>query len=380
MPIAKTPRAQIHYRFDGPEGAPVLVLSTSVGTSLGLWDGVVPELARYLRVLRYDYRGHGGSPAVPGPYDIAALGQDVLDLLDGFGIARASLCGISLGGMLTMWLAAHAPERVDRIVPACTSPGGMRIAAAMRERAALVRAQGTAPVLGALPGRWFTPGFAQAHPDEVARIVAQVAAATPEGYAMCCEIVAALDLRADLARIAAPALIIAAREDLTSPPADALALAEAIPGAAVTVLADAAHIACVEQPRRFAAAVLDHVLGTAAERGRAVRSAVLGAAHVEAAAAPAFGADFQDFLTRYAWGDVWSRPGLDRRMRSALAIAMLIARGRFDELALHLRGGIRNGLTPTEISEILLQSAIYCGVPAANAAFAVAQRILTKDD
>lgn len=379
MPIFKTPRAQIHYRFDGPETGPVLVLSTVVGTSLGMWDSVVPELARYLRVLRYDYRGHGGSPPVSGPYGIDALGQDVLDLLDGFGIARASLCGISLGGMVTLWLAAHAPDRVDRIVPACTAAvfhGG----AALRERAAAVRAQGIAPVLGPLAGRWFTPGFRQAHPDEVARIIAQIGAASPESYAVTCEIVAGLDLRADLPRITAPTLVIAGREDIGATPADALAIAELIPGAAVTVLAGAAHIASVEQPQRFAAAVLDHVLGTTAERGRHVRSAVLGTAHVESAGASAFGADFQDFLTRYAWGDVWSRPGLDRRMRSALAIAMLVARGRFDELALHLRGGIRNGLTPAEISEILLQSAIYCGVPAANAAFAVAQRVLTKDE
>jgi 3-oxoadipate enol-lactonase/4-carboxymuconolactone decarboxylase len=379
MPMIATSRTELHYRLDGPASAPVIALATSLGASIALWDPIVPELAQHLRVLRFDYRGHGSSPPVPGPYTIADLGGDVIALLDGLGIARASVCGISLGGQVALWLAAHAPERVDRLVAACTA-AQFGTPAMYHERAQQVLANGVEPLLEGFVARWFTPRFAAARPDEVARILGLVAAVTREGYAGCCEAVGHADLRADLARIAAPTLVLAARHDATAPLAASLAIAEGIRDATVTVLPDAAHLACVEQPRRFAAAVLEHVIGPAYERGRAVQQAVLGPAQVDAIAAATAPAtvDFHDFVARYAWGEIWSRPGLDRRTRSAIAIATRVAQGRLDELALHLRGGIRNGLSAAEISEILLQSAVDCGVPAATAAFAIAQRVLEE--
>ncbi|MEV4089704.1 4-carboxymuconolactone decarboxylase, partial [Nonomuraea fuscirosea] len=150
-----------------------------------------------------------------------------------------------------------------------------------------------------------------------------------------------------------------------------------IPGATLVELPAAAHLANVDQPARVTQALLTHLPGPTGTR---VRREVLGDAHVDRAAArtTGFTRDFQDFITRYAWGEIWTRPGLDRRTRSCVTLTALVARGHLDELAMHVRAALRNGLTPDEIGEVLLQSAVYCGVPAANAAFAVAQRVLTE--
>jgi 3-oxoadipate enol-lactonase/4-carboxymuconolactone decarboxylase len=229
-----------------------------------------------------------------------------------------------------------------------------------------------------LLGRWFTPGFVDRRPDVAAAVTEMLAAARPEGYAGCCEAIAGADLHSALAEVTAPTLVLAGAADPVAPPGLALELAAAIPGAALTVLAGASHLANIEQPVRFGAAVVDHLVGTSVERGDATRRAVLGDAHVDRsdAARTAFNAPFSDFITRYAWGDIWARPGLDRRTRSFITLALLAGLGRTEELPLHVRGARRNGLSEAEISEVLLHVAVYAGVPAANSAFAVARRAL----
>jgi 3-oxoadipate enol-lactonase/4-carboxymuconolactone decarboxylase len=370
------------FRLDGPPGAPLLVLANSLGTTADMWAPQIPVLTTRFRVLRFEHRGHGGTPAPPGPYRLADLGGDVVDLLDHLGDARASVAGVSLGGMVGLWLAVHRPERVDRLVLACTA-AHLPTPASWADRAATVRAQGTGVLLSALLGRWFPPGFVAAHPETEASVAAMLAAAAPEGYAGCCEAIGAMDQRSDLGRVTVPTLVIAGAEDPVTPPAMALELADGIPGAGLLVLPGAAHLANLAATERFNAAVVDHVAGgTVAERGSQVRRQVLGDDHVDRAAEGSrpFSAPFTDLITRYAWGDIWTRPGLDRRTRSAITLAMLTALGRFDELALHVRGAVRNGLTPDEISEILLQSAVYCGVPAARNAFAVAEAVLAEGE
>jgi 3-oxoadipate enol-lactonase/4-carboxymuconolactone decarboxylase len=236
-------------------------------------------------------------------------------------------------------------------------------------------------LLDALMGRWFTPGFAARRP-ELARLVAgMLGTVDAEGYAGCCEAIGAMDQRDSLASIGAPTLIVAGAADPVVPPPVALAMQEGITGSSLVVLSGAAHLANIEQPERFTAAVFDHLAGPPVERGRRVRREVLGDAHVDRseAAATSFTAPFLDLITRHAWGDIWTRPGLDRATRSCITLAMLVALGRFEELPLHVRGARRNGLSPDQIGEVLLQSAVYCGVPAANSAFAVAQRILSED-
>lgn len=369
----------IHYRVDGPAAAPVLVLSNSLGTTAAMWEPQLPVLTARFRVLRYEHPGHGGAPAQPGPYRIDELGRGLLALIDGVGAATASVCGLSLGGMVALWVAAHAPERVDRLVLCCTAPA-LPPATAWEERAAAVRAGGTAPLIDALLGRWFTPGFTARRPDAEQAVRTMLAAAAAEGYAGCCEAIAAADLTPDLAAVRAPTLVLAGAADPVVPPSAAAALVEAIPGSSLVVLAGAAHLANIEQPERFTAAVVDHVAGPAGERGDRVRRAVLGDAHVDRAtrARTPFTEAFQDLITRVAWGEVWTRPGLDRKTRSCVTLAMLVALGRFDELPLHVHGALNNGLRADEIAEVLLQTAVYCGAPAANTAFAVARRTLDE--
>jgi 3-oxoadipate enol-lactonase / 4-carboxymuconolactone decarboxylase len=369
------------YRIDGPAGAPLVVLANSLGTTWAMWDPQLAALTARFRVLRYDQRGHGSSPSAPGPYTIEQLGGDVLQMLDASEAERASVCGLSLGGGIAMWLAAHAPRRIDRLVLCCTAPV-LPPAEQWTQRAATVRLSGPGVLLEALMDRWFTPGFPERRPDVARQVATMLGTADPEGYAGCCEAIAAMDEQADLASITAPTLIVAGAEDPVAPPAIAVAMLEQISGSSLVVLPRAAHLANMEQPERFTAAVVDHLAGSGVERGRQVRRHVLGDQHVDRseAARTAFTAPFQDLITRYAWGEIWSRPGLDRPTRSCITLAMLVALGRFDELALHVRGARRNGLSADQIGEVLLQTAIYCGVPAANAAFRVASQILADDD
>ncbi len=394
----------VHHQVDGPDGAPVLVLSGSLGSALEIWEPQVAALARHFRVVRYDLRGHGRSPVPPGPYEIADLGADLIALLDRLGVARAHLCGLSLGGMLSLWTAAHHPERVDRLIVCCTSallgPPEMWL-----ERATLVSARGTIAVADTVLSRWFTPALQQRDPALVARMRAMLVATPAAGYAACCGAIQRMDLRPDLAAIRAPALAIAGASDPSTPPAHLSRIASAIAGCRLAIIDGAAHLANVEQPERATALILEHLRGGSARSGSndaasndddrtkgatvsdsprdigmRIRRQVLGDAHVDRAVAETtpFTAAFQDFITRVAWGDVWARPDLDRRTRSCVTLAILTALGREAEIAMHVRAAMRNGLTPAEIGEVLLHTAVYAGVPAANRAFAIAQVVLDE--
>jgi 3-oxoadipate enol-lactonase len=249
---------ELHHTFAGPQDAGVVVLSNSLGTTLAMWEPQAAALARDHRVLRYDLRGHGRSPVPEAPYSIADLGSDLLALLDRNGIARASLFGVSLGGMVSMWVAAHAPERVDRLI-LCSTSAVMGPPESWTERAALVRREGTAAVADAVVARWFTPAFAAAQPDVVARIRGQLAATPAEGYAGCCEAIREMDQRPDLPAIAAPTLVIAAEGDPSTPPAHARTIAGLIPGARLEVLDRGAHLVNVEAPDVVNPLVLAHL-------------------------------------------------------------------------------------------------------------------------
>ena len=260
-------RARLAYELGGPEQAPVLVLGNSMGTTMAMWDDQLPALSGRFRVLRYDHRGHGASEAPPGPYRIEQLGDDLLGLLDELGLDRVSFCGLSLGGMIGIWLAANAPERVDRLVLCCTSakvdPGPYL------ERAARVRAGGTGSVAGEVVERWFTPAFRERAPETVARTVAMLAATPDEGYAGCCEAIAAMDLRDGLGSIAAPTLVIAGGDDPATPAPHAEAIVAAVAGAQLKVVPGAAHLANIEQPQQITRLLLDHLSPSATRPGAA---------------------------------------------------------------------------------------------------------------
>jgi 3-oxoadipate enol-lactonase / 4-carboxymuconolactone decarboxylase len=369
------------YTIEGPADAPLLVLANSLGTTGAMWEPQMAAWTARYRVLRFEHRGHGGTAAPAGPYRMDDLADDVIELLDHLGEPSASICGLSIGGMVALSLASRYPDRVDGLVLACTA-AQLPPPSAWTDRAAMVRADGTTGLRDALLGRWFTPGFVDRHPEVAAAVTEMLAAAAPEGYAGCCEAIAGTDLHGSLASVQAPTLVLAGAADPVAPPSMALELATGIPGAALTVLPGAAHLANIEQADRFTAAVIDHLSGLVTERGDATRRAVLGDAHVDRsnAARNTFSAPFSDFITRYAWGDIWTRPGLDRRTRSCITVALLAGLGRTEELPLHVRGARNNGLSDAEISEILLHTAVYAGVPAANSAFAVARRTLAEMD
>jgi 3-oxoadipate enol-lactonase/4-carboxymuconolactone decarboxylase len=370
------------HTIDGPDDAPVLVLGASLGTDGRMWEPQLPALTGRFRVVRYAHPGHGpgDAPVDRGPRTIDELGAGVLDLLDHLDVTRASLAGISLGGMVALWVAANAPDRVDRLALCCTA-AHLPPPEAWHERAAAVRAGGTGPLLETLLGRWFTPGFAGRRPDVEALVAGMLADADPEGYASCCEAIATLDLRDQLGKVRAPTLVLTGADDPVCPPATALALHEGIAGSALLTLPGAAHLANIERPEAFTRALVDHLAGDPFDRGMAVRRAVLGDDHVDRAVASTtpFTAPFQDLITRWAWGEVWTRPGLDRARRSCVTLAALVALGRFDELDMHVRAARRNGLSEEEIGEVLLQTAIYCGAPAARSAFEVAERVLADE-
>ena len=250
----------LHHRLEGPADAPVLVLANSVGSDLSMWDPQAAALGDRFRLLRYDHRGHGGSPVPDGPYSIADLGGDLLALLDRLELARVHLCGLSLGGMVGMWVAAHAPERVQRLVLCCTA-AHFPPRELWDERARVVRAEGMGALVDATMERWLTPGFRARAPEAEARLRATFLATAPEGYAGCCEAIRDMDLRPGLPGIAAPTLVLAGADDPATPPAWGAAIAEAIPDARLEVLTDAAHVATLEQPDALTAAVAEHLAG-----------------------------------------------------------------------------------------------------------------------
>jgi len=248
------------HRFDGPEDAPVLLLSNSLGTTHEMWDPQLAAFTRHFRVLRYDRRGHGRSPVQPGPCTIEEVAGDVVELLDTVGLDRVSYCGLSIGGMDAMWNAAHAPERIDRLVLCSTSPH-MPPRELWDERAATVREHGTEAVADGTMERWFSDEFRAAEPEVVARVRAMVASTPAEGYASCCEAIRDWDFRGELGRISAPTLVLSAAADPSTPPEAGRAIADGIQGASFAVLpAPTRHLSNWERPEEFATTVLEHLL------------------------------------------------------------------------------------------------------------------------
>jgi 3-oxoadipate enol-lactonase / 4-carboxymuconolactone decarboxylase len=385
VPFSTTNNRRLFYRLEGRDDKPVLVLSHSIGADQGMWAPQVPGLLSHFRVLRYDIRGHGASDVPKGDYSIEELGREVLGLADALKISEFAFCGLSLGGAIGQWLGIHAADRVSRLVLANTSPQfGPRANWDARRKAVLEG--GMAAVIDLVMQRFFSPETLT-RGDVYAQSVQSVILGTdPIGYIGCCAALRDMDHTQLLRQIRVPTLVIVGDRDVATPwSGHGEILAREIPKAKAIHL-PAAHISNLERPRSFTAALFGFLLQSGAgsaqsdllQAGFEVRRSVLGAEHVDRAVAAAteLNREFQELITRYAWGTIWTRPGLSRRTRRLLVLSMMAALGRWEEFRLHLSTGLMHELEPCDLKEVLLQVAVYAGVPAANTGFHIAAEIL----
>lgn len=363
MPFTLNGECRIYWRQDGRKDGPALLLIGPLGSDMSLWDRMVPALAERYCVLRMDLRGQGASDAGHASDRVSTLAQDMIAVLDAAGRTSAYLCGLSSGGIIAMATAIVAQERVDALVLACTSR-------AMH-----------APSPFAL----FTPGFAATH-SEIAKPVADdltranvavlSGAVPPEG-------------------IDTPTLVIGGARDAVTPFGEHGALLAAAIPHATTRLIDSGHIACLEAPSALAGEIIAFLADledggrqrvardTLNEAGSTTRRRILGDAYVERSLANMtdFNADFVAMAIRSNWGDVWSRPGLDQRVRRLIVLTITATRGCWDEFRLHVRLGLEQRiLTTDELKELLLQISVYAGIPIANKGFAEAAMIIAELD
>jgi 3-oxoadipate enol-lactonase len=256
----KADKARIFYRWDGAEGLPALVLSNSLGTTHAMWEAQIGTLTEHFRVLRYDSRGHGQSEVSPGPYDIALLARDVLALLDALELDRVRFCGLSIGGMVGIWLGAHAPGRLEQLVLSNTSAyiGSPEL---WNSRIETVRRSGMHALADTVIERWLTPRFRESNPETVRRIRDMLLTTPPEGYAACAAAVRDMDQRDLLTRIRTPTLVICGAQDPATPPEHGRFIAERIRGARITEL-DASHLSNVEAAPAYNRTLLEFLANT----------------------------------------------------------------------------------------------------------------------
>ena len=370
-----------HYKVEGTPNSPVLVFSNSLGTDLRMWDGVVTPLLPYFRIIRYDTRGLGQSEVTPSPYTVDELGRDVLELLNNLGIEKVHFCGLSMGGQIGQWLGIHHSHRLNKLI-LCNTAAQIGSAEGWNSRIELIRQEGMEAIWEGTRKVWFRDAFVQNNPDTINDLREMFLHNDVLGYSNCCAAVRDADFRAELHRIQVDTLVLAGDEDPATTVQDAEFLAEQIPQAGLKVL-PARHIPAIEQPEAFAAAMIEFIVGTSTfERGMHVRRTVLGNAHVDRATerTNAFTADFQAFISHYAWGEIWTRPGMSKHNRSLITLAMMIALNRKAEFKMHVKAALNNGVSVEEIKEVILQSGIYCGLPAANEAYHSAQEVLLENE
>lgn len=389
--------------FSADETKPLLVLGPSLGTSAeALYSHIAPLLTPYFRVLAWDLPGHGHTPTRRGEFSMHELAAGVRARIDAVAGPDTPFfyAGDSVGGAVGQQLLLDYPHRVLGAALMCT---GAKIGTeeSWGQRIELVKKSGTPAVVESSAKVWFAPGFIERHPDRATPLLHALQNADADGYAQVCGALAGFDVRQRLVDIFVPVLTIAGSEDKSTPPASLQLIADSVRDGHAVVLDGVAHLAPIEAPEKVAQLLREHFLsaddgqldsadvtasecslGEVYERGMTVRREVLGDAHVDRANAAMtdFTSDFQTMITRYAWGGIWARDGLDRRTRSFITLTAMVALGHHDELAMHVRAARTNGLTNDEIKELLLQCAIYCGVPAANTAFKIAQQVLDELD
>jgi 3-oxoadipate enol-lactonase / 4-carboxymuconolactone decarboxylase len=396
MPFLSLGGTRLYFRFEdrrAERNVPIVLLH-ALGTDARLWQPVWARLAEAAPVVALDLPGHGLSDAWPTTPTIEELAGAVLELVGHLKLPRALVVGLSVGGLLAQQIAHQAPEFVQGL---CLAATGLRIADPefWQARRRQVEQQGLASLLPKVLERWFGEHFLLQSEAEAQGYGRWLERMDPRGYLQLVALLATTDLSQQSAQLRVPTLVLSGADDLSTPPANGERLAQVIAGARFSVLADCGHLLSIEQPQAFADALLgfhrelcagspgapgaraSSGVPSAFERGLAIRRSVLGTAHVDRALQQQNNVDaaFQDYITRNVWGEVWARPGLERRQRHLLTIALLAGLGREEELALHLRSVANTGVTVDEVREALLQVAVYAGVPAANSAFRIAKQV-----
>jgi 3-oxoadipate enol-lactonase / 4-carboxymuconolactone decarboxylase len=370
----------MNYKIQGTPNSPVLIFSNSLGSEMMMWDELIPYLLPYFRVLQYDTRGHGKSPqTAEGGKTIAELGQDVINLMDNLSIETAYYCGLSMGGLIGQWLGINHPNRFKKIVLSNT---GAKIGNDERwnGRIATISQNGMQAIVDDTMERWFTEEFRENHPQRVAETKEMFLRSNVLGYSNCCCAIRDADFREQLQNLSVETLVITGDEDPVTNVEQAEFLVNQIPNASLKVL-HARHLAATELPKEYAEVLVDFLVGNSiSDHGMHVRRTVLGNAHVDRANNKIndFNADFQSFITKYAWGEIWTRPNLSKHNRSLITMAMLIALNRQAEFKMHVRAAFNNGVTVDEIKEVIMQSALYCGLPAANEAIHAAEEVFKE--
>ncbi len=388
MPLIRANGVDLFYDFTGPAEAPVVVFSNSLGTTLEMWDAQIRALSNRFRCLRYDTRGHGRSPVRDEALSIDDLADDCAGLLDALGIDKAHVVGLSLGGMTAQALAVRHPDRVASLVLMATA-AHLPSPDSWDQRARTVREQGMAALVDVVMQRWFTADTVALAPERVKPVRDRFESLDPRGYAVACLAIRDMDLRGRIGAVRVPTLVIAGEDDPATPIEMAEEIARLIPGAELTVVPEAAHLIALEQPdvvnlllesflTRCAGDVPVAAGGISFEEGLANRKSVLGVDHVQRSLENAgeFAGPWQDFITRNAWGEIWGDPTLPWKTRSLITLAMMVALHREEEFKLHVRPALRNGVSIEELRALLMQSAVYAGVPAANAAFRWVREVL----
>lgn len=371
----------LHYQLQGAKHLPLLVFSNSLGTDLRIWEPLLPLLASHYQFLRYDKRGHGLSACPAAPYTLAEHSNDLIGLLDGLQLSNVALCGLSVGGMIAQDVASRRPDLVSSLI-LCDTAHKIGPAQGWEDRIATITAHGLDSIADAVMQRWFAADFRTQQPNQLA-LWRNMLARTPEqGYIGTCAAIRDADLTQSSASITQPTLCIVGDQDGATPPALVESTAALIPGARFAMINNAGHLPCIEQPAQLAALIVDflktHTLPSSRfEQGMRVRRSVLGDAHVDRATAnrTEFDEPFQTFITEGAWGSVWSRPGLSKRDRSLITIALLAALHHEEELAMHIRATRNTGASKQEVQETLLHLAVYAGVPFSNVAFRIAKDV-----
>jgi 3-oxoadipate enol-lactonase/4-carboxymuconolactone decarboxylase len=380
--VTQNDGCRIFYRAEGPVDAPAVIFSNSLGCDHIMWQPQADALKHKHRVVRYDQRGHGASDVPDGVYPLERLGADVIGIADHLGLKTFHFCGLSMGGLTGQWLGIHEGKRLITLMLADTSPH-FRPPEMWDQRMGMIRDGGMAAISDMVLGRFFTESFHKCDPGTVSDFRDVLEQTNPQGYLGCSAMLKDADTHGELKQITTPTLIISGRHDQSTPPERGEMIAAEINGA-VHVVLDAAHISNAERPDDFTR-TLAGFIGSADmpgdERfaaGMKRRRAALGDDYVDASIRNRtdFNAEFQDLVTRYAWGEIWTRPGLDETARRMLVLAICASLSRWEEFDLHLAAAVRAGVSAETIREVLMQTAIYAGVPAANTAFARAKDVV----